>query len=84
MGIGISILLIAAGLILALAVDATVAGLDIHTVGWILAAAGVLGLVLEFALFAPRRRVAGPVVEREVVAPTTRTVVEERQVPPAY
>ncbi|RZS91720.1 hypothetical protein EV189_0967 [Motilibacter rhizosphaerae] len=79
MGIGVSVLLIAAGLIIALAVHATVSGLDLQVVGWILAAAGVLGLVLEFALFAPRRRYAAPVVERDVVDPAPRTVVEERR-----
>ena len=85
MGIGASIVLLAAGLILALAVHASVAGLDVQAVGWILAAAGVLGLVLEFALFAPRRRyhgTAGRVVERDVVErpAAARTVVEERRV----
>jgi hypothetical protein len=85
MGIGASIVLLAAGLILALAVHASVAGLDVQAVGWILAAAGVLGLVLEFALFAPRRRypaAADRVVERDVVErpAAPRTVVEERRV----
>lgn len=81
MGIGVSVLLIAAGLILALAVHTTVAGLDIQVVGWILAAAGVLGLILEFALFAPRRRYPADrseVVER--VAPAAPGVVEERRI----
>ncbi|RZS91013.1 hypothetical protein EV189_0244 [Motilibacter rhizosphaerae] len=79
MGIGISVLLIAAGLILALAVEATVSGLDIQVVGWILVAAGVLGLVLEIALFAPRRRYpARDVVE--VARPADRVVVDDRPV----
>lgn len=47
MGIGVSIFLIALGAILAFAVSAEVAGLDIETVGWILLAVGVLGLVLS-------------------------------------
>ena len=47
MGIGVSILLIAAGLILALAVNADVSGVDIDTVGWILVVVGALGLVLS-------------------------------------
>ncbi|RKS80478.1 hypothetical protein CLV35_0913 [Motilibacter peucedani] len=82
MGIGIGILLIAAGLILALAVDATVSGLDIQVVGWILVAAGVLGLVLELALFAPRRRYPGAVAPdvRERTVYQDRPVVEERRV----
>lgn len=82
MGIGISVLLIAAGLILALAVDVTVSGLDIQVVGWILVAAGVLGLILEFAMFAPRRRYparTAEVRERAVVDPAP-AVVEERRI----
>ena len=81
MGIGVSVLLIAAGLVLALAVHATVAGLDIQVVGWILAGAGVLGLILEFALFAPRRRYPVATSEvRERVAPVSPGVVEERRI----
>ncbi len=45
MGIGGSIFLIAAGLILALGVNADVSGLDVQTIGWILALVGVVGLV---------------------------------------
>jgi hypothetical protein len=56
MGIGFSIFLLAVGAILAFAVQATVAGLDLHVVGWILMAAGALGLVLTMVVFAPRRR----------------------------
>lgn len=56
MGIGFSIFLIAVGAILAFAVHATVAGVDIHVVGWILMAAGALGLILTMAVFMPRRR----------------------------
>jgi hypothetical protein len=47
MGIGISIFLIAAGAILAFAVTATVSGLELATVGWILMIVGALGLVLS-------------------------------------
>ena len=55
MGIGFSILLLAAGAILTFAVDATVAGIDIRVVGIILMAAGALGLVLTMVVFTPRR-----------------------------
>ena len=47
MGIGVSILLIALGAVLAFAVDAEVSGLDVQTVGWIVLAVGVLGLLLS-------------------------------------
>ena len=47
MGLGVSILLIAAGAILAFAVNATVSGVDIHTIGWILLIVGIIGVVLS-------------------------------------
>ncbi len=56
MGIGVSLFLIVLGLILALAVHVSVAGVDIVLVGWILFGAGVLGLIASFVIFAPRRR----------------------------
>jgi Flp pilus assembly protein protease CpaA len=46
-GIGVSIFLIAVGAILAFAVSAEVQGLDVQTVGWILLAVGLVGLVLS-------------------------------------
>jgi len=45
MGLGVSILLIAAGAILAWAVNADVSGVNIHTVGWILLVVGIVGAV---------------------------------------
>lgn len=75
MGIGSSVFLIAVGLILALAVDASFSGIDIATVGWILVAAGVLGLVLTLVVFAPRRRA----VRSETVVRRDEPVVEERR-----
>jgi hypothetical protein len=47
MGIGVSLILIAAGAILTWAVDATVSGLNIHTIGVILMVVGVVGLLLS-------------------------------------
>jgi hypothetical protein len=47
MGIGVSLILIAAGAILTWAVNATVSGLDINTVGVILMIVGAIGLVLS-------------------------------------
>jgi hypothetical protein len=61
MRIGSSIALIAIGLILALAVQVELSGLDLQLVGWILAAVGVIGLVASLAI-ARRTR---PVVARE-------------------
>jgi len=47
MGVGVSLILIAVGLVLALAVNADVSGLDINTIGWILTIVGALGLVIS-------------------------------------
>src|SRR5258705_9211866 len=47
MGIGVSLILIAVGAVLTWAVNATVSGLDINTVGVILMLVGVIGLVLS-------------------------------------
>ena len=62
MATGTSLLLIALGAILALAVNVTVTGLNIHTVGVILMVVGILGLIYSmlfiasFAPFATRSR----------------------------
>jgi hypothetical protein len=47
MGIGVSLLLIAAGAILAWAVDAEASGVDLQTVGVILLVVGIIGVVLS-------------------------------------
>ena len=51
MGIGVSLILIAAGAILTWAVSATVSGIDIHTVGVILLIIGVIGLVISLVFW---------------------------------
>jgi hypothetical protein len=47
MGVGVSIFLIAVGAILTWAVNATVSGLELQTIGVILMVVGALGLVLS-------------------------------------
>jgi hypothetical protein len=47
MGLGVSIFLIAVGAILTWAVNASVSGLEIQTIGVILMVVGALGLVLS-------------------------------------
>ena len=47
MGLGVSIFLIAVGAILTWAVNASVSGLELDTIGVILMIVGVLGLVLS-------------------------------------
>jgi hypothetical protein len=51
MGIGVSLLLIAAGAILTWAVDATVSGINIHAVGVVLLIVGIVGLVLSIVFW---------------------------------
>jgi len=65
MGIGASIFLIAIGAILTFAVNATLSGVSIQTIGIILMIAGALGLIVTLLVFGPRRR-AGVVEERVV------------------
>jgi hypothetical protein len=47
MGLGIGILLAAAGAVLAFAVSANVSGVNIHAVGWILLIVGIVGVLLS-------------------------------------
>ncbi len=56
MGIGVSVFLIAVGAVLTFALDASISGIDLDLVGVIMMVAGVLGLVVDLAIFAPRRR----------------------------
>jgi len=72
MYIGTSIFLIALGAILKYAVTATVAGLDVQTVGVILMVAGILGLLLSIFLEMTARGRRRDVVVEE------RPVVRER------
>lgn len=71
MGIGIGIFLIAVGAVLAFAVDATVSGIDIQTMGVILMVVGILGLAVDLLIFAPRRRT---VVDGTSTTPRARVV----------
>ena len=67
MGLGVSLLLIAAGAILAFAVNATVSGIDINVIGVILMVAGAIGLAMTMLIFGRRDRVGAGVVEDRVV-----------------
>ena len=75
MGIGTSIFLIAVGAILYFAVDATVQGLEITTVGLILMICGILGLLISlfYTTMATRRRAP-------VDYPADRPVARERDI----
>lgn len=72
MYLGTALALIAGGLILALAVEFDIAGIDIKMIGWILFIVGVIGAILELAVFRPRRTTT------HGTTGTTREVVRER------
>jgi hypothetical protein len=65
MGIGTSLFLIAVGAILYFAVNATISGLEIATIGLILMIIGVVGLVISLVFLNSARRDAGRTVVRE-------------------
>ena len=65
--LGTSLFLIAVGAILTFAIDATVSGIDIATVGIILMIVGVIGLLISLLYWGPARRRRAAVVERPVV-----------------
>jgi uncharacterized membrane protein len=68
MGIGVSILLMAAGAIMTFAVEVeNPDGFNLNTVGIILMIAGAIGLVATLLVFGPRSR-------RETVVETDRNV----------
>jgi len=66
-GIGVSLILIAVGAVLAFAVHVTTSGFNIHTVGYILLAVGAIGALLSLFFWSSWGGVGG-----------RRTVVEER------
>jgi hypothetical protein len=71
-GIGASLFLIAVGAILAWAVDFTISGLELDTIGVILLVVGIIGLVLSmlfWSSFAPFRRTT-----------EDRTIIRDREV----
>ena len=79
MGIGVSVFIMAVGAILAFAVEKTVEGVDINTVGVILMIVGAIGLVWTMIIWGPRTR-RTTVVEGDGVDPPRRTYYREQQV----
>lgn len=51
MGISVSILMVAAGAILAFAVNTDATGFNVNTIGWILLAVGAAGFLLSLAFW---------------------------------
>jgi hypothetical protein len=70
MGIGVSLFLLAVGAILTFAVNATVSGVDISTIGIILMVVGGLGLLLSLLLMSTMRSRRTVVVDQPVTRQT--------------
>jgi len=51
MGIGVGLILSAVGAVLAFAVNKTVSGVNIHTIGWILLIVGIVGILLSLVFW---------------------------------
>ena len=75
MGLGVGIFLTAVGAILAFAVNASVSGIEIKTIGWILMIVGIAGIVLSMIFWSSW---GGPGGVRR------RTVVDDGAPPPGY
>lgn len=56
MGIGFGVFLIVVGAILVFGVQASIAGLDLTAIGYILMGAGLLVIILSLLVFMPRSR----------------------------
>jgi hypothetical protein len=89
MGIGVGLLLVAAGAILAFAVEKDLRGLDVQVVGVILIVVGLIGILLDLLLWHSWRPgyrrgayVEGAVPPRRGYRTGRRTVVEEEDVGP--
>ena len=73
MGIGVSLILIAAGAILAWAVHVTTTGFNLHTIGYILLVVGIVGALLSLVFWSSW---AGPGYFADG-GPRRRRVIEE-------
>ena len=81
MGIGVSLILIAVGAVLAFAVHVTTSGFNVHTVGWILLVVGIVGALISLLFWSSWGGFGGrtTVVDERPVA-RRRTVVEDETV----
>jgi hypothetical protein len=76
MGIGVSLLLIAAGAIMAFAVHVTSHGFNVHTVGIILLVVGAIGALLSMMFWSSWGGFGA--ARRENAGTRRETVIEER------
>ena len=73
MGIGVSLILVAVGAVLAFAVNVTTSGFNVHTVGYILLVVGIIGCLLSLIFWSSW---AGPGYFTDG-GPRRRRVIEE-------
>jgi hypothetical protein len=78
MGIGASVFMLAIGAIIAFAFNVRVGWLDLDVVGWVLMAAGAIGLILTLTVFSKSRRTVTRTADPYAAPPATERVVEER------
>jgi hypothetical protein len=75
MGIGVGLILVAAGAILAWAVDVNTSGFNLHTIGYILLVVGIIGILLSLVFWSSW---AGPgYFSRDGGTGRRRRVIEE-------
>jgi hypothetical protein len=77
MGIGVSLILIAVGAVLAFAVHVSTSGFNIHTVGYILLVVGIVGAIISMMFWSTWGGFGGRTVAAEGPATRRRTTVEE-------
>jgi membrane protein implicated in regulation of membrane protease activity len=83
MGYGLGIFLLALGLILALAVQDSISSIDLTLIGWIIALAGVLVIVLTAATLNRGRRARTVSTTTHPDGSQTTTEQQHRNEPPA-
>jgi hypothetical protein len=74
MGVGVSLILIAAGAVLAWAVDVSTSGFNLNTVGYILLIVGIIGLLLSMIFWSSW---AGPGYFTRADRPRRRVIQED-------
>ena len=77
MGIGVSIILIAVGAVLAFAVHVTTSGFNVHTVGYILLVVGIVGALISLMFWSSWGGLGSRTVVEEGPATRRRTIVED-------
>jgi hypothetical protein len=77
MGIGVSLILIAVGAVLAFAVHVSTSGFNLHTVGYILLVVGIVGVLISMMFWSSWGGFGGRTTVAEGPTTRRRTTVEE-------